>query len=60
MKYTIHSTKSDFQELYEYISKLETKLGITLNWKKVKAASFDSLTVLMHGLESRLGIGRIL
>jgi hypothetical protein len=60
MKYTIHSTKEDYRKRYEYIGKLAEKLDITLNWKKVKRASFDSLTVLMHGLESRLGIGRLI
>ena len=54
MKYTIHSTKEDYRKLYEYIATLESKLDMTLNWKKVKRASYDMLEVMVHGLEKRL------
>jgi hypothetical protein len=53
-KYTIHSTKEDFRKMYEKIAKLESKLNMTLNWIKVKRASYDSLVVLVYGLENRL------
>jgi len=53
MKYTIHSTREDYRKMYEHIAKLESKLNMTLNWKKVKRASYDSLAVLVHGLENR-------
>tara|TARA_B100000809_G_scaffold19582_1_gene17250 strand:+ start:100 stop:270 length:171 start_codon:yes stop_codon:yes gene_type:complete len=53
-KYTIHSTKEDYKKIYSVIAELEDKLDMTLNWKKVKRARYDSLAVLVHGLEKRL------
>lgn len=46
MKYTIHSTKKDYEVLYEKLEKLSIELDIKLNWKKIKRASYDSLASL--------------
>jgi len=46
MKYTIHSTKEDYQEMYNTLKQLESELNLTLDWKKIKRASLDSLTPL--------------
>ena len=54
MKYTIHSTKEDYRKIYERIAELEDTLDMTLNWKKVKRACYDSLAMMVYALEKRL------
>jgi hypothetical protein len=53
-KYTIHSTKEDYRKIYSVIEELESKLNMTLNWKKVKRARYDSLATMVSVLERRL------
>jgi len=46
MKYTIHSTKEDYQKMYSTLEKLESEYNMTLDWKKIKRATLDSLMTL--------------
>lgn len=45
MKYTIHSTKQDYQQMYDRLKLLED-LSNPFNWKKIKKSSLDELKTL--------------
>jgi hypothetical protein len=46
VKYTIHSTKEDYKEMYNKLEELSEKYNMPLDWKKIKRASLDSLSLL--------------
>tara|TARA_R110000851_G_scaffold210757_1_gene363308 strand:+ start:902 stop:1072 length:171 start_codon:yes stop_codon:yes gene_type:complete len=53
-KYTIHSTKEDYKKIFATIAELEDKLHMSLDWKKIKRARYDSLATMVSALERRL------
>jgi len=55
-KYTIHSTKEDYQEIYDKLEVIELTTYTTLDWKKIKRTGFDSLEMLLNMLERKYNI----
>jgi len=53
-KYSIYSTREDYQKIYTKIEKLESDLNENFDWKKIKRESFNSLEVLVSILERKL------
>ena len=55
-KYTIHSTKEDYKELYEKLEVVESKISINFDWKKIKRAHFDSLEIMLRATERKYNL----
>ena len=53
-KYDFYFTKEDAQKAYAKIKDLEAKLGLSLDWKRVKNQSGDSIAYLINYLEREL------
>ena len=51
MKYTIYSTKKDYEIMYKKLKELSEKYDMPLDWKKIKQASLDSLSPLPSIME---------
>ena len=49
-KYTIYSTKEDYEKLYEEIRKIAEEHSIDLKWDKIKEANYDSIVELLNML----------
>ena len=50
-KYSLSFNKHDAAEAYRKIEKLETKLGLTLDWKKIKRQNGDNVALIINILE---------
>jgi hypothetical protein len=59
-KYTIHSTKEDYDKVYEEIKTFEPLLGYDLDWKKIKKQNLDNLSFLISALKREVKHKKIL
>jgi len=59
-KYTIHSTREDYQEKYVELKSIEdTFLVANLDWKKIKSANMDNLEVIISIIKRQVEKGLI-
>lgn len=47
-RYSIFSTRQDYEKAYSEIQSLEPKLNRKLDWKKIKNTNFDQLSEMIR------------
>jgi len=52
-KYSIYATKQDYEKMYVELKELEAALGLTLDWKTMKATHLDGLSTLIRALKNK-------
>ena len=59
MKYSIHSTKQDWLDLYKEFEILNDVYGFNVDIKRVKkSTSFDMMDSLLHLMKKKVGISK--
>jgi len=59
-KYTIHSTREDYQKKYVELKSIEdTFLVANLDWKKIKRSNMDNLDVIISIIKRQVEKGLI-
>jgi len=52
-KYSIYATKQDYAKAYDELKGIEESMGLTLDWKKMKAMHLDGLSTLIRALKNK-------